>query len=274
VTDMPTPETGDQQAKIDTSVPHSARIWNYWLGGKDNFAIDRQVGDQVLLIFPDIGYLARSVRAFLTRVVTYLADEAGVRQFLDIGTGLPTKNNTHEVAQSIAPDSRIVYVDNDPLVLTHARALLTSTPEGRTDYIDADARDTDRVLQSAAGTLDFTEPVAITMLGVLGHILDDDEANAIVDRLLDAVPSGSYLAITDPTHSESMDALLEQWNQFGEPKMTARDPEQIARYFDRLELVEPGMVPVSKWRPDLGEVAIDGAPRPEADPFGAVGRKP
>ena len=274
MTDTPTPEADDQQPKIDTSVPHSARIWNYWLGGKDNFAIDRQVGDQVLLIFPDIGYLARSVRAFLTRVVTYLADEVGVRQFLDIGTGLPTKNNTHEVAQSIAPDSRIAYVDNDPLVLTHARALLTSTPEGRTDYIDADARDTDKVLQSAARTLDFTQPVAITMLGVLGHILDDDEANAIVDRLLDAVPSGSYLAITDPTHSESMDALLEQWNQFGEPKMTARDPEQIARYFNRLELVEPGMVPVSKWRPDLGEVAVDGAPRPDADPLGAVGRKP
>jgi O-methyltransferase involved in polyketide biosynthesis len=274
VTDTPAPEADDQQPKIDTTVPHSARIWNYWLGGKDNFAIDRQVGDQVLLIFPDIGYLARSVRAFLFRVVTYLAGEAGVRQFLDIGTGLPTNNNTHEVAQSIAPESRIVYVDNDPLVLTHARALLTSTPQGATDYIDADARDTAKILQSAAKTLDFTQPVAITMLGVLGHVLDDDEAIAIVDQLLDAVPSGSYLAITDPTHSESMDALLLQWNQFGEPKMTARDPEQIARYFDRLEMVEPGMVPVSQWRPDLGDVNVDGAPRPEADPLGAVGRKP
>jgi trans-aconitate methyltransferase len=274
VTDTPTPEGDDQQPKIDTSFPHSARIWNYWLGGKDNFAIDRQVGDQVLLIFPDIGYLARSVRAFLFRVVTYLAGEAGVRQFLDIGTGLPTNNNTHEVAQSIAPESRIVYVDNDPLVLTHARALLTSTSHGATDYIDADARDTAKILQSAAKTLDFTQPVAITLLGVLGHILDDDEAIAIVDQLLDAVPSGSYLAITDPTHSESMDALLLQWNQFGEPKMTARDPEQIARYFDRLEMVEPGMVPVSRWRPDLGDVNVNGAPRPEADPLGAVGRKP
>jgi hypothetical protein len=274
VTDTPTPEGDDQQLKIDTTVPHSARIWNYWLGGKDNFAIDRQVGDQVLLIFPDIGYLARSVRGFLFRVVTYLAGEAGVRQFLDIGTGLPTNNNTHEVAQSIAPESRIVYVDNDPLVLTHARALLTSTPQGATDYIDADARDTGKILQSAAKTLDFTQPVAITMLGVLGHILDDDEAIAIVDQLLDAVPAGSYLAITDPTHSESMDALLLQWNQFGEPKMTARDPEQIARYFDRLEMVEPGMVPVSQWRPDLADVNLDEAPRPEADPFGAVGRKP
>ncbi len=274
MTDAPTPTGDDQQPKIDTSVPHSARIWNYWLGGKDNFAMDRQVGDQVLQIFPDIGYLARSVRAFLTRVVTYLAAEEGVRQFLDIGTGLPTKNNTHEVAQSIAPESRIVYVDNDPLVLAHARALLTSTAEGRTDYIDADARDTGKILDEAARTLDFTQPVAITLLGVLGHILDDDEAIAIVDQLLDAVPSGSYLAVTDPTHSDSMDALLQQWNQFGEPKMTARDPEQIARYFDRLERVEPGMVPVSKWRPDLGEVKVNGDPRPEADPLGAVGRKP
>ncbi len=274
MTDTPSPVADEQQPKIDTTIPHSARIWNYWLGGKDNFAIDRQVGDQVLLIFPDIGYLARSVRAFLARVVTYLADEAGVRQFLDIGTGLPTTNNTHEVAQAAAPESRVVYVDNDPLVLTHARALLTSTTQGVTDYIDADARDTGKVLQEAAKTLDFTQPVAITMLGVLGHILDDEEANAIVDQLLDALPSGSYLAITDPTHSESMDALLHQWNQFGEPKMTARDPEQIAEFFGRLELVEPGMVPVSKWRPDLGDVRVNGDPRPEADPLGAVGRKP
>ncbi|MGH8773866.1 MAG: SAM-dependent methyltransferase [Jiangellaceae bacterium] len=268
------PTDEEQQSKIDTTVAHSARIWNYWLGGKDNFAVDRQVGDQVLEIFPDIGYLARSVRAFLVRVVTSLTDEVGIRQFLDIGTGLPTFNNTHEVAQAIAPECRIVYVDNDPLVLTHARALLSSTPQGPTDYIDADARDTDEILQRAARTLDFTQPVAITMLGFLGHVLDDDEANTIVNRLLDAVPSGSYLAITDPTHSDSMDALLEHWNRFGEPKMTARSPDQIAGFFDRLELVEPGMVPVSQWRPDLGDVTIEGGPRDEADPLGAVGRKP
>jgi hypothetical protein len=274
VTDTPPPAADDQRPKINTSVAHSARIWNYWLGGKDNFAVDREVGDQVLEIFPDIGYLARSVRAFLVRVVTYLANEAGIRQFLDIGTGLPTFNNTHEVAQAIAPESRVVYVDNDPLVLTHARALLTSTPQGLTDYIDADARDTDKILQAAAKTLDFTQPVAITMLGILGHVLDDNDAYAIVEQLLDAAPSGSYLAITDPTHSESMDSLLRHWNQFGEPKMTARTPEQIARYFDRLAMVEPGMVPVSQWRADLGDVNVNGAPRPEADPLGAVGRKP
>ncbi len=268
------PPADNGQRKVDTTVPHSARIWNYWLGGKDNFAIDRQVGDQVLQIFPDIGYLARSVRGFLERVVTFLAREAGIRQFLDIGTGLPTFKNTHEVAQAVAPESCVVYVDNDPLVLTHARALLTSAPQGRTEYIDADARDTEKIVQEASRTLDFTEPVAITMLGVLGHILDDDEAYATVDRLLKAVPSGSYFAITDPTHSESMDALLDHWNRFGEPKMTARSPEQLARFLAGLEMVEPGMVPVSQWRPDLGEMNIEGGVRPEADPLGGVGRKP
>jgi O-methyltransferase involved in polyketide biosynthesis len=274
VTDSLPPAENGQQRQVDTRVPHSARIWNYWLGGKDNFAIDRQVGDQVLQIFPDIGYLARSVRSFLERVVTYLAREAGIRQFLDIGTGLPTFRNTHEVAQAIAPESRIVYVDNDPLVLAHARALLTSTPEGRTDYIDADARDSETILRAAGRTLDLTQPVAITMLGILGHILDDDEAYATVDRLLKAVPSGSYFAITDPTHSESMDALLEHWNRFGEPKMTARSPEQLARFLDGLEIVEPGMVPVTQWHPELAETQLEGGARPEADPLGAVGRKP
>ena len=274
MTDPQSPAPNGQQRQVDTTVPHSARIWNYWLGGKDNFAIDRQVGEQVLQIFPDIGYLARSVRGFLERVVTYLARDAEIRQFLDIGTGLPTFRNTHEVAQAVAPESCIVYVDNDPLVLTHARALLTSSPQGRTDYIDADARDTEKIVQEASRTLDFSQPVAITMLGILGHILDHDEAYATVDRLLKAVPSGSYFAITDPTHSESMDALLDHWNQFGEPKMTARTPEQLARLLDALEMVEPGMVPVSQWRPDLGETKIEGGIRPEADPLGAVGRKP
>jgi hypothetical protein len=267
------PAENGQQRPVDTTVPHSARIWNYWLGGKDNFAVDRQVGDQVLEIFPDIGYLARSVRGFLVRVVTYLAGEAGIRQFLDIGTGLPTFQNTHEVAQAVAPESRVVYVDNDPLVLSHARALLTSAPEGATDYIDADARDTARIVREAGRTLDFSKPVAITMLGVLGHVMDDDEAYAIVNHLIAATAAGSYFAITDPTHSESMDALLRHWNQFGEPKMTARSPEQLARFLNGLELVEPGMVPVSQWRPDLGETIVEGGAREEADPLGAVGRK-
>jgi O-methyltransferase involved in polyketide biosynthesis len=272
VTDTQPPAGNGRQ--VDTTVPHSARIWNYWLGGKDNFAVDRQVGEQVLEIFPDIGYLARAVRGFLERVVIYLAQEAGIRQFLDIGTGLPTFRNTHEVAQEIAPESAIVYVDNDPLVLTHARALLTSSSQGRTDYIDADARDTDEIVRVASRTIDFSQPVAITMLGILGHIMDDDDAYATVERLKKATSSGSYLAITDPTHSESMDALLAHWNQFGEPKMTARSPEQIARFMEGMELVEPGMVPVTQWRPELGTMKIDGEARAEADPLGVVGRKP
>jgi O-methyltransferase involved in polyketide biosynthesis len=257
---------------IDTTVPHSARIWNYWLGGKDNYAIDQRVGAEILQIFPEVGYLARAVRAFLGRVVTYLVTEAGIRQIIDIGTGLPTVDNTHQVAQRIAPECRIVYVDNDPLVLTHARALLTSTPEGRTDYIDADARDTDTICSRAAQTLDFTKPIAITMLGILGHIPDYTQARAIVNQLLDAVVPGSYLAITDPTHGKRMDALLRHWNEFGRPTMTARTPEQIMAFFDGLELVDPGMVPVSQWRPST--TLIQRASRGEEDPLGALGRKP
>src|ERR1700719_1781256 len=150
---------------IDTTVPHSARIWNYWLGGKDNYAVDREAGDQYKEIFPGIAVVARTSRGFLTRAVRYLAADAGIRQFLDIGTGLPTVNNTHQVAQQVAPESRVVYVDNDPLVLVHARALLTSSPEGATEYIEADARDAGTIVEGAAATLDFTRPVAITMLG-------------------------------------------------------------------------------------------------------------
>lgn len=262
----------DTPPDIDTTVPHSARIWNYWLGGKDNYAIDQRVGDEILRIFPEVGYLARAVRAFLGRVVTYLVNEAGIRQVIDIGTGLPTVNNTHEVAQRIAPECRIVYVDNDPLVLAHARALLTSTAEGLTNYIDADARDTDKIRSRAALTLDFDKPIAITMLGILGHIPDYTEARAIVNQLLDAVPPGSYLAITDPTHGEKMDALLRHWNEFGRPPMIARTPEEIAAFLDGLELVDPGMVPVSQWRPY--EIHIQSVSRGEEDPLGAVGRKP
>src|SRR2546423_7262591 len=163
-------------AQLDTSVPHSARVWNYWLGGKDNFAADRAVGDQVREIFPDIVEIARVSRAFLARAVEYLAGEAGVRQFLDIGTGLPTADNTHQVAQRVDPRSRVVYVDNDPLVLVHARALLTSSAEGGTDYLDADIHDPDKILQGATGTLDFSQPVALMMLGILGHVTDFEEA--------------------------------------------------------------------------------------------------
>src|SRR5689334_15916937 len=186
-------------AEIDTSVSHSARIWNYWLGGKDNFAADRAAGDRVAAMLPSIVAQARADRAFLGRAIRYLAGQEGIRQFLDIGTGLPTADNTHEVAQRVAPGSRIVYVDNDPLVLAHARALLTSTPEGSCDYIDGDLRDPEAILTEAARTLDLAEPVALMLLGVLHHIPDTGEVYEIVRRLVAALASGSYVTINHST---------------------------------------------------------------------------
>jgi hypothetical protein len=261
--------------EIDTSVAHSARIWNYWLGGKDYFPVDRRVGDQIAEMFPDIVRLARADRAFLGRAVRYLAGEAGIRQFLDIGTGLPTANNTHQVAQAVAPGCRIVYVDNDPLVLTHARALLTGTGQGSIDYLNADLRDPDKILEEAADTLNFAQPVAVMLLGILHHIEDDQQAQAIVDRLVDAIPPGSYLTIAHSTNQitgAAMDEAVRHWNQFGKPSMTLRTPQAIAGFFDHLELLEPGVVSTSRWRPDPLD-SSSGLP-PETDEFCAVGRKP
>ncbi|WP_433468807.1 SAM-dependent methyltransferase [Spirillospora sp. CA-128828] len=258
---------------IDTNVSHVARIWNYWLGGKDNYPVDREVGDQILGMLPDVARLARASRLFLNRVVWHLAAEAGVRQFIDIGTGLPTVDNTHEVAQRAAPESRIVYVDNDPLVLEHAKALLTSTPEGRTAYIHADLRDPGTILEAAAETLDFGKPVAFTLMGILEFIPDDDQAYGIVRALLDGVPPGSYLALFDGTnvvHGAASDRIVEVWNASGNAPLVLRTPEQIGRFFDGLELVEPGIVPVTHWRPDT---AAGAEPEP-VDAYGAVGRKP
>jgi hypothetical protein len=265
-------DSGQAQApSFDTGVPQTARIWNYWLGGKDNFAADRQVGDQVREAFPKIVENARDSRAFLVRAVRYLAGEAGVRQFLDIGTGLPTAHNTHEVAQSVAPDSRIVYVDNDPLVLVHARALLTSSPEGVTDYVEGDLREPEKILQEAARTLDFSQPVGLMLMGILGHISDDDHARSIVQRLLEGLPSGSYLATYDgsDTSPEVVEAAR-IWNLSANPTYHLRSPEKIASFFEGLELVEPGVVSVSRWRP---EPAPDELPA-EIDQYCGVGRKP
>jgi S-adenosyl methyltransferase len=259
---------------IDTTVSHSARVWNYWLGGKDNYEVDRETGDKVAELYPDIVKLARAARGFLTRAVRYLAGEAGVRQFLDIGTGLPTASNTHEVAQAVAPDSRIVYVDNDPLVLAHARALLTSSPEGATDYIDADLLDPARILREAARTLDFSQPVAITLIAILHHISDYDEARAIVRRLMDGVPAGSYLVISHSTNvikGAVSDEAVARWNRFGKPPVTLRSPEQIAGFFEGMELLEPGVVSTPRWRPRV--TGIENPP-PEVDQFCGVGRKP
>ena len=251
----------DPKPKIDTSAPHSARVWNYWLGGKDHYPVDRTVGDQVMAMFPDITRLARADRAFLGRAVRYLAGEAGIRQFLDIGTGLPTANNTHQVAQAIAPESRIVYVDNDPLVLVHARALLTSTPEGACDYIDADLRDVGKILAEAAKTLDFTQPVALMMLGIVGQISNSDDPESIIKRLLDALPSGSYLTLSDGVNtSETFNDAVRHYNENSANTYHPRSPEQITGFFAGLELVEPGVVLLPQWRPeaspfpDAGEV--------------------
>jgi O-methyltransferase involved in polyketide biosynthesis len=265
-----TDPVAEQLSKLDTTVAHSARLWNYLLGGKDNFAVDREAADQVLTYMPELVQSARFNREFLGRAVRFLTGEAGIRQFLDIGTGLPTANNTHEVAQATAPESRIVYVDNDPMVLVHARALLTSTPQGATDYIDADLRNPDRILEDAGMTLDFDRPVAIMLLGILNFVVDDDQAQAIVRRLVSAVPSGSYLAISHPTmevNPEAVDRAMQMWNSSGSAPITARSPQGIAAFFEGLELLEPGIVTCSQWRPE----GNDTTPCSE---YAGVGRKP
>jgi hypothetical protein len=259
--------------KLRSNVPHTARIWNYWLGGKDHFAVDREVGDRVREIFPVVIELAQNDRLFLGRAVRYLAGEEGIRQFLDVGTGLPTVDNTHEVAQRVAPDSRIVYVDNDPLVLMHARALLTSSAEGVTDYIDADLHEPDTILDEAAKTLDFSRPVAIMLLGIMHFIADDDELQAIIDRLLAAVPSGSFVAVANTTTAANGEATAEAvrvWNIDAEPKLKLRTPERIAEFFAGLEVVEPGWVSCSHWRP---ECLPDGGLPPAVDQWCGVVRK-
>jgi hypothetical protein len=271
VTDSPSAGAQPPQ-KIDTTVPHSARIWNYWLGGKDNYPVDRAAGDAYVKTFPGIVTIARTSRAFLARAVRYLAGEAGIRQFLDIGTGLPTHDNTHEVAQRVAAECRIVYVDNDPLVLTHARALLTSSPEGACDYIAADLRDPEAIISAAAKTLDFSRPIAVMLMQILGHITDDGEAQAIVRRLVGALPSGSYLVISDGTNvgSEELDAALRRYDDTGAVPYRIRGPQQIARFFDNLELLEPGVVPCLQWRPEVSAIF----PPLEVETLGAIGRKP
>ena len=245
---------------LNSGVPHTARIWNYWLGGKDNFAADRAVGDQVQRFLPDIAASARADRAFLQRAVRHLVATAGIRQFLDIGTGLPTADNTHQVAQSIAPECHIVYADNDPLVLTHARALLQGTPEGATDYIDADARDTETILTQARRTVDFARPIAVMLLGVLNFIGDDEEAAGTVARLMAAVPPGSYLAIAHPTTEikpEGSAAAARQWNETATPPITLRRRADLERWFGGFDLLEPGVVTCTKWRPDPDDPAAD-----------------
>jgi hypothetical protein len=237
---------------FDTSVAHQARMYDYWLGGKDNFAADRMAAEEALAAYPGMAHLARANRAFLARLVRYLAADCGIRQFLDIGTGIPTAGNTHEVAQQVATDCRVVYVDYDPVVLSHARALLTSAPEGATDYIDADLRDTGTILREAARTLDFTKPVAVTMLAILHAIGDEDRPYEIVARIMKAVPSGSYLAISHiaaDLEREKLDESRDRVNRISHQQYTHRNHAEVLRFFDGLEMVEPGLVELRHWRP-------------------------
>jgi hypothetical protein len=273
VTDTSSSSQQTGPSEIDASVPNSARIWNYWLGGKDHYPVDRRAGDAYRAIYPEIVDVARASRQFLARAVRYLAGEAQVRQFLDIGTGLPTFNNTHDVAQRVAPDTRVVYVDNDPVVLAHARALLAST-RAVTAYVDADLRDPDTILAAAARTLDFTRPIGLMLLGILGHIDDDDEARSIVRRLLGALPAGSYLTICDGTNdlSEAGVEAQRRYNESGAVPYRLRSAQQIAEFFEGTELVEPGVVSCPLWRPDPVEVRR-GLPA-EMDQVAGMGRKP
>lgn len=237
--------------QIRPDIPHSARVWNYWLGGKDNYAADRAAGDKVAEVFPDIVTVARTTRMFLGRAVRFLAGEVGVRQYLDIGSGLPTVDNTHEVAQQVAPDSHIVYVDNDPLVLLHARALLTSTPEGATAYVEGDLHEPAAILDGAGPTLDLHQPVALILCGVMGHVADSEEAGEIIRRLMRELPTGSHLVLSDGVNTdEAAVRSMDRYAQSGGVPYHLRAPEQIAGFFAGLDLVEPGVVPRSEWRPD------------------------
>jgi len=270
------PAAGGQSAGarrvIDTSVAHSARVHDYWLGGKDNFAVDRAAGDTVMASYPGIVMSVRANRAFLARAVRFLATEAGIRQFLDIGTGIPAANNVHEVAQSVASSSRVVYVDYDPVVLLHAQALLTSSPQGAIDYIDADLRDPQTILHRAAQTLDFSRPVAVLLISILHLIADHDDPYGIVRQLMAAVPTGSYLTLSQAASDIDAEQTAEaarRYDQLARETFRQRSRAEVLRFFDGLELVEPGLVAVPRWRP-----ASELEARAKSAIWGGVGRKP
>lgn len=259
--------------RLDTGVAHPARRYNYWLGGKDNFAADRESGDAIVATFPSIRLSVRENRKFLRRTVQYLAGEVGIRQFLDVGTGLPTADNTHEVAQRIAPQTRVVYVDNDPIVLVHARALLTSSAEGATAYIDADLREPEKILSAPElpGTLDLTRPVGLMLLAVLHFVRDFEDPYGVVARLVAALPPGSHVVVSHATYDLVPPDTVEQLERISRGQWRSRNAEEVARFFAGLELVEPGVVPIGDWRPEPGTPRPDPA---EIVTYGAVGRVP
>ncbi|GAA4236428.1 SAM-dependent methyltransferase [Actinomadura meridiana] len=255
--------------KINTDVPQSARIWNYWLGGTDNYEIDRVAGDQYVSLYPGIVPLARAGRYFMDRAIRFLIHERGIRQFMDCGTGLPTVDNTHEMAQRAAPEAKVVYVDNDPLVLAHARALMTGTPEGRTAYIDCDLHDPVTILSRASEILDLSSPVALLLVNVMGHIVDPVEARRVASGLLDGLPSGSYLILDDCTDdNEAFNNAQRAYDDTGAIPFRLRSREFLSGYFEGLEVEAPGLVTANEWRPDVGV-------EPEMLPtLCGVGRKP
>jgi hypothetical protein len=269
----PDPDPARPPAGIDTSVAHPARVYDYWLGGKDNFAADREAAEQVIAARPTILRDIRANRAFLNRAVRYLAAEAGIRQFLDIGTGIPTSPNVHEIVQRVAPQSRVVYADNDPIVLSHARALLASSPQGATDYVQADLRRPEEILRHAQQTLDFTQPVAVVLVGIFHLISDDEDPYGITARLMDATVPGSYLVVSHPASDIHADLVAEGARRYNErvaTKQTRRDYAEVARFVDGLDVVAPGLVQCQRWQPDSGE-DVDGY---DVSCWGVVARKP
>jgi hypothetical protein len=260
---------------LKTDVPHSARVYDYLLGGKDNFSADRAAAAEITKGWANLPRSMRANRNFMARVARYLAAEQGIRQFLDIGTGLPTSPNLHEIAQEVAPESRIAYVDNDPIVLVHARALLTSTPEGQTTYLDADLRDPDAILESRQlrETLDLDRPIAVTVFAILHFITDDAVAQDIIDRLMRPLPPGSILALsacTADSAPEEVSAGVAAYNANGIP-LVARDRAEVERFFDGLELLDPGVVLVNHWHPDdLAASEVDA----HVHMYGGIARKP
>jgi O-methyltransferase involved in polyketide biosynthesis len=246
---------------IDPSTAHIARVYDYWLGGKDNFAADREAGDKAVEAYPDLVVAVRANRAFLGRTVAYLADEGGVRQFLDIGTGIPTASNTHEVAHSVAPQARVVYVDNDPMVLAHARALLPSGDQGACAYIDADLRDTGTILSQAARLLDFTQPIAVMLVAILQYIPEQEDPYGIVSRLMAATAPGSHLVVSHPASDIAAEQVAESMRRYNEraaEQATPRDRAGVSRFFDGLELIDPGVVPIPQWRPSAASDTAEG----------------
>jgi len=265
--------SGKEPVEIDTSVAHPARVYDYWLGGKDNYAADRDAAEHVISIRPTILRDIRANRAFLGRAVAYLASEPRIRQFLDIGTGIPASPNVHEIVQKIAAESRVVYVDNDPIVHAHARALLASAPEGATAYIEADLRESSTILSEAARTLDLTRPVAVVLVGILHLISDKEGPYGIVARLMDTVPSGSYLVISHPAsdiHAEAVAEGARRYNQSVATAQTRRSFAEISRFFDGLDIVPPGVVQCHRWWPAPEEADADY----EVSGWAGVGRKP